>query len=139
MKAIVKQVDGLALVGKSDSNHWVTMDSTKIVGGQEAAAKPMELVLIALGGCTSMDVLSILKKMREDVRDYDVELDGERAEGHPAVFTKIHLHYVFYGKNLNAENVTKAIELSLDKYCSVTAMLRKAVEITWDYELKQVD
>jgi putative redox protein len=139
MKAILKQVEGLSLVGKSDSNHWVAMDSIKTFGGAEAATKPMELVLLGLGGCTSMDVLSILKKMREDIRDYDLEMDADRAEGHPAVFTKIHLHYIFYGKNINKDNVDKAIDLSMNKYCSASAMLKKSVDMTWDFEIKEVD
>lgn len=139
MKAIVKQLEGLSLVGKSDSNHWIPLDSVKSFGGAEAGTKPMEMMLIALGGCTSMDVLSILKKMREDVRDYDVELDAEKAEGHPAVFTKIHLHYIIIGKNINSENVDKAIDLSMNKYCSVSAMLKKSVDVTWDFEIKKVE
>lgn len=139
MKARVKQVEGLSLVGKADSNHWVPLDSVKTFGGSEAATKPMELVLIALGGCTSMDVLSILKKMRQDVRDYDLELDAEKAEGHPSVFTKIHLHYIIKGKNVNHDNVNKAIELSMNQYCSVSAMLKKSVDVTWDFEIKEVE
>lgn len=139
MKAVIKQVEGLSLVGKSDSNHWVPLDSTKSFGGAEAGTKPMEMLLIALGACTSMDVLSILKKMHEDVQNYDVELDGERAEGHPAVFTKIHLHYSVYGKNINRDNVDKAIDLSMNKYCSVSAMLKKSVDMTWDFEIKEVN
>jgi len=139
MKAIIKQVDGLALVGKSDSNHWVPLDSVKMVGGHEAGTKPMEMVLIALGACTSMDVLSILKKMREDVRNYDLELDAEKAEEHPAVFTTIHLHYIVYGKNINSDHVDKAIDLSMHKYCPVTAMLKKSVDVTWDFEIKEIE
>jgi putative redox protein len=139
MKAVVKQVEGLALAGKSESNHWVMLDSNKSFGGAEAGNKPMELVLIALGGCTSMDVLSILKKMREDVRDYRVELDAEKAADHPAVFTKIHLSYTIYGKNIKADSVQKAIDLSMNKYCSVSAMLKNTVDITWGFEVKAVD
>lgn len=139
MQATVKQVEGLSLIGKSDSNHWVTLDSVKSFGGAEAATKPMELVLIALGGCTAMDVLSILKKMREDVRDFDVNLDAEKAEGHPSVFTKIHLHYIIKGKNIKSENVNKAIELSMNQYCSVSAMLKKSVDVKWDFEIQEVD
>lgn len=139
MKAIVKQVEGLSLVGKADSNHWVPMDGTLAFGGAEAATRPMELILIAFGGCTSMDILSILKKMRQDVRDYHVEIDGERADEHPKVFTKIHLHFIFYGKNLSADSLEKAIELSMTKYCSVTAMLEKSVEITRDFEIREVE
>jgi putative redox protein len=99
----------------------------------------MELVLIALGGCTSMDVLSILKKMREDVRDYRIELDAEKATEHPSVFTKIHLNFIVYGKNVKPESVQKAIDLSMDKYCSVYAMLKKSVEITWGFEINAVE
>jgi len=136
MKALVKQVDGLSIAGKSESNHWVMMDSTKSFGGAEAANKPMELVLIALGGCTFMDVVSILKKMRENVVDCRIELDAEKAADHPAVFTKIHLNYIVSGKDINAENVQKAIELSMSKYCSVSAMLKKSVDITWGFEIR---
>jgi len=139
MKAIIKQLEGLSLVGKSDSNHWVALDSVKSFGGAEAATKPMELVLIAFGGCTSMDVLSILKKMRQDVRDFDLEIDADRAEGHPSVFTKIHLHYSVVGRNIDADHVEKAIDLSMNKYCSVTAMLKKSVDITWDFEIQNSD
>ncbi len=139
MKAIVKQVEGLSLVGKSDSNHWLPLDSIKTFGGAEAATKPMELVLIALGGCTGMDVLSILKKMREDVRDFDIELDADKADGHPAVFTTIHVHYIIKGKNIKSENVNKAIELSMNQYCSVSAMLKKSVDVTWDCEIQEIE
>jgi putative redox protein len=139
MKAIVKQVDGLSLIGKSDSNHWVPLDSVKSFGGSEAGTKPMEMLLLSLGGCTSMDVLSLLKKMRQDVRNFDLELDADRAEGYPAVFTKIHLHYIIYGKDINPENVEKAIGKSMNTYCSVSAMLKKSVDITWDFEIKAVD
>lgn len=139
MQATIKQVEGLSLIGKSDSNHWVPLDSVKSFGGGEAATKPMELVLIALGGCTTMDVLSILKKMREDVRDFDINIDADKAEGHPSVFTKIHLHYIIKGKNIKSENVNKAIELSMNQYCSVSAMLKKSVDVTWDFEIQEVD
>lgn len=139
MNATIKQVDGLTLVGKSDSNHWVPLDSTKSFGGMEAATKPMELLLIALGGCTSMDVLSLLKKMRQDIVDFSIDLDSERAEGHPAVFTKIHLVYQISGKNVNPDNVKKAIDMSMSKYCSVTAMLKETVDITWDFNIEEID
>ena len=139
MKAVVKQVDGLALAGRADSNHWVMLDGTQSFGGAEAASKPMELVLIALGGCTSMDVLSILKKMQQDVRDYRIELEAEKATEHPSVFTKIHLNYILYGKKIQADSVSKAIELSMTKYCSVSAMLKKSVDITWGFEIKEID
>lgn len=138
MKAIVKQVEGLSLVAKSDSNHWLPVDGKKIVGGSEAATLPMELVLISLGSCTSMDVLSILKKMREQVTGYKMEINSERASEHPAVFTKIHLKYIIYGSEIKPENVTKAIELSMNKYCSVSAMLKESVDISWDFEIREI-
>jgi len=139
MKATIKQVDGLSLIGKSESNHWVPLDSVKTFGGAEAATKPMEMVLIALGGCTAMDVLSILKKMREDVRAFSVDIDADRASEHPAVFTKIHVKYIVTGKNLNQDNVNKAVELSMNKYCSVTAMLKHTADITWDITMEDAD
>ncbi len=139
MKAIIKQVEGLSLVGKGDSNHWIAMDGEKTFGGAEAATKPMELVLLGLGGCTSMDALSILRKMREKVSDYEMQMESERANEHPMVFTKIHMKYIFYGKNLNPDNVKKAIELSMVRYCSATAMLQKTAEITYDFEIKEVE
>ena len=86
-----------------------------------------------------MDVLPILKKMREDVRDFDLNLDADKAEGHPSVFTKIHLHYIIKGKNIKSENFNKAIELSMNQYCSVSAMLKKSVDVTWDFEIQEVD
>jgi putative redox protein len=139
MKAVVKQVEGLSLAGKSESNHWVMLDSGKAFGGAEAGNTPMELVLIALGGCTSMDVVSILKKMKQDVRNYRIELDAEKAADHPAVFTKIHLNYIIYGKNVRTDSVQKAIELSMNKYCSISAMLKNSLDITWGFEIKAVD
>ena len=139
MKAIIKQVDGLSLVGKGESNHWIPMDGSKSFGGAEAATKPMELILLGLGGCTSMDSLSILRKMRENVLDYSVEIDSERADEHPMVFTKIHLKFTYFGRNLNPENVKKAIELSMTRYCSATAMLEKTAEITYDFEINEAE
>jgi len=138
MKAIIRQVDGLSMVGKADSNHWVAFDSVKTFGGAEAATKPMEMVLLALGSCTSMDVLSILKKMREKVNDFTVNIEANRAGEHPMVFTSIHLNYVVEGENIDPKNVNKAIELSMTKYCSVTAMLEKSADITWDVEIKEI-
>ncbi len=139
MKALIKQVEGLSLVGKGNSNHWIAMDGEKTFGGAEAATKPMELLLLGLGGCTSMDTLSILRKMRENVFDYEMQLESERADEHPMVFTKIHLKDTFYGKNINADNVKKAIELSMIRYCAATAMLQKTAEITYDFEIKEME
>lgn len=110
------------------------MDGSPEIGGQGLGVRPMETVLMGLGGCASMDVLSILKKMRENIVDYEVEINADRAEDHPKVFTKIHVHFKLFG-NIKKENVEKAIRLSVDKYCSVTHMLNKTAAITESYEI----
>ena len=125
---------GAPLAGKSDSNHWVPMDTSDAGGGFEAANSPMELVLIALGGCTSMDVLSILAKKRIRLDDYEVELEGDRSETVPKVFTAIRVVFHFYGENLRSEDLEQAVRLSEEKYCSVAAMLRPSVPISVRFE-----
>lgn len=112
----------------------VHMDGSPEIGGEDLGARPMQLILMALGGCTSMDMLSMLAKMREDVTSYKVTVNAERATEHPMVFTKIHVHYILAGK-LKKENVEKAINLSMDKYCSVTHMLNKTATITHSFEI----
>lgn len=135
MKAILQRVKGNTFVGKADSNHWVVLDTVKKFGGSEAGSKPMELVLIALGGCTAMDVESLLNKMRTPADDFRVEVEAENAQEHPKVFTRIEIVYKFWGENLNENNIKKAIELSQNKYCSVSAMLKKVCEITYRIEI----
>jgi len=133
----IKQIDGLSLVAKGKSGHWTVMDTRSEVGGHEGATAPMELILMGLGGCTSMDVISILKKMKAPLKDYSMEIFSERAEEHPKVFTKIHIKYIFYGTGIKEEQVKKAIKLSEDRYCSASAMLKKAVDITNEYEIRE--
>jgi putative redox protein len=135
MKVIVKHIDGLALAAKADSGHWVVMDSDEGVGGFQGASKPLELVLMGLGGCTGMDVLSILKKMRVKLDGFDMVLDAERVKDHPQTFSHIRLEYRFYGKNIDPEKVQKAIDLSRTMYCSVSAMLSKAVSIDFTHRI----
>ncbi len=135
MKANVAQVRGISFVGKADSNNWVAMDGPEEFGGSNAATRPKELILIGLGGCSGSDVASILQKMREKITRFEIDLDAEVADEHPKVFTKIHITYKFWGEDLKAANIEKAINLSQDRYCSVTAMLKGAVEITHAYEL----
>ncbi len=139
MKAKINQIDGLALAGISDSNHWITMDAPEDFGGYRAGSRPMELILVGLAGCTAMDVLSILKKKRVNLIDFNMEVDAERAEEHPKVFTRITLHYIFIGKGIRPVDVERAIKLSEEKYCSATAMLRKAVDIKHDYKIIEPD
>ncbi len=138
MKIEVHRAKDATLITKADSNHWVVMDSVKKFGGSEAATKPMEMVLMALGGCTSMDVLSLLKKMRVELDSYDLEVQGERAEEHPKPFTKIQLDYYFKGNGLadKKDKIEKAVKLSQEKYCGVSAMLAKTAEINYDIHLE---
>jgi putative redox protein len=137
MKAYIRQLKGITLSGKADSNHWVTMDGGEDFGGSKAAPGPMELILLALGGCSSMDIIPILKKKRVHIEGYEVFIEGERAIEHPRVFTKIMIEYVFYGKGIDAKDVERAIDLSLNKYCSVSGMLNKAVEITHTFRIEE--
>ncbi len=136
MKATVTRIDGLSLAGKGDSGHWLTMDAAGDVGGHDAAARPMELLLMGLGGCTSMDVLAILKKKRIHLDHYECELEAERAGEHPKVFTRIRIKYIFYGDQIPREAVERAIELSENSYCSASAMFRKTAEIISEYEIR---
>jgi putative redox protein len=135
MKANIVQVKGITFVGKAASNHWVSMDGPSDFLGSEAATRPKELILIGLGGCTGADVASILSKMREKLDKFEIDIEAESAHEHPKVFTKIHLKYKFWGDNLNKSNLEKAMNLSQDRYCSVTAMLKKSVELTHSYEI----
>ncbi len=135
--ALVKYVEGVTFLGKTDSNHWVTMDGPEQFGGSDAAIRPKELILISLGGCTASDVAVILKKKRVKFDAFEVNIKADTQETHPQVFTKIHLEYVFYGKDIPKEAVERAIELSQKTYCSVTAMLQKSVEITHSYRIEE--
>jgi putative redox protein len=135
MKAVIKQVEGCSFIGKSESNHWVPIDSNKEFAGSDAATHPMELLLLALGSCTGCDVVSILTKKKVDLAGFELHIDAERSENHPKIFTKIHLQYVFAGKELNPVHLERAIELSQERYCSVSAMLKKSVPITTSYQI----
>ncbi len=133
--AYVKQIKGITFAGKTDSNHWVTMDGPENFGGSNAGIRPKELILLSLAGCTGSDVISILSKKRTPLDDFEINIKADVADEHPQVFTKIDLEYVFYGKNLNVKDIERAIELSQTKYCSVTAMLQKAVEMRHSYRI----
>lgn len=136
-KAIVRQVQGITFTGKADSNHWVMMDGSIAEGGNAAATSPKELVLLGLGGCTGMDVASILKKKRVRLEDFEIRITAEEAEDFPRIFTKIEIEYVFRGNNIQARDVEHAIQLSQTKYCSVTAMLRKSASISHKYRIEE--
>ena len=134
-KAIVKHIKGVTFIGKSDSNHWVTMDGPESFGGSDAGSRPKELLLIALGGCTGSDVITILQKKKVQISNFEMNISADVAEEHPQVFTKINVEYVFHGKDIQEKDVERAIELSQTKYCSVTHMLKKAVEITHSFKI----
>jgi putative redox protein len=137
MKARVKWVEGMAFMAESDSGHGVMIDGSPDIGGRNLGARPMEMVLMGLGGCTAIDVMVILGKQRQPVEDCWIELDAERSDvAAPKVFTKIHLHYVVKGTGLDPKQVERAVKLSADKYCSVSAMLKDKVEITYDFEVR---
>ena len=133
MKTIVRWIDGMMMVGESASGHALIMDGPEDLGGKNLGVRPMEMLLLGMGACTSVDVISTLKKMREAVSDCRVEISAERADEHPKVFTKIHLHFVIKGDNLNEKKVAKAVSLSADKYCSASIMLGKMATITHDF------
>lgn len=135
-KAYVKQLKGITLVGKTDSNVWITMDGPEEFGGSNAGVRPKELILLSLAGCTGSDVVSILQKKKSKLEDFEINITAETREEHPQVFTKIHIEYVFYGNEVKKEDVERAIELSSTKYCSVQAMLRSSVEITHSYRIE---
>jgi len=139
MKARVKWIEDLLFVGESGTGHTIVMDGPEELGGHGTAMRPMELLLLGMGGCTSFDMIQMLKKGRQDIRDCVVEIDSERSDEIPKVFTKINVHYVVTGKNLKEAQVKRAVELSTQKYCSASIMLGQSAEITHDYEIINVD
>jgi putative redox protein len=138
MKARVKWLDHMTFVGESESGHSVVMDGAPDSGGRNLAARPMEMVLIGMGGCTAFDVVMILQRARQPISDCVIELTAERADETPKVFTKIHAHYIVKGKGLSEKQVEKAVNLSAEKYCSVSIMLAKTAQITHDFEIVEV-
>lgn len=133
--AVVKQLDGITFVGKTDSNHWVTMDGPENFGGSNAGIRPKELLLLSLAGCTGADVAAILQKKRAVYDKFEINISAESTDTHPKVYTKIHLEYVIWGKEIKEKDFERAIELSQNTYCGVTAMLSKSIEITHTYKI----
>ena len=135
MKARVKWVENVTFMGESGSGHAVIMDGPPESGGRDLGVRPMEMLLIGMGGCTAFDVVLILRKARQPVTDCVVEIEAERAETVPKVFTRIHVHFIVTGDGLSDKQVARAVQLSAEKYCSASIMLGKAAEITHDYEV----
>lgn len=136
MKARVQWLDGRAFVGESGSGHAVVMDGSAEAGGRNIGIRPMEMLLIGMGGCTAFDVVMILERMREKVTKVDISLDGERAAEDPKVFTQVKVHYKLKGKGLKSANVERAIKLSEEKYCSATAIIGAKAKIESTYEIE---
>ena len=138
MKARVKWIEGVAMLGESGSGHGVVMDGPPELGGRNLGVRPMEMLLLGMGGCTQFDVLLILRRARQDVTDCVVELEAERAESDPKVFTRIHAHFIITGRDLSRRHVERAIQLSAEKYCSASIMLGASAEVTHDFEIRDV-
>jgi putative redox protein len=135
MKAEVKWAGEARFDGTSESGHTIIMDGSPEFGGKNQGVRPMEMLLLGMGGCTAFDVVLILKKARQEIQDCVVQLDATRADTEPKVFTKIHVHFVISGKELSEQRVKRAVELSAEKYCSASIMLGKTAEITHDFEI----
>ncbi len=138
MKARVKWVQDATMVGESGSGHALVMDGPPEHGGRNLGVRPMEMLLLGMGGCTEFDVLHILKKARQRVTDCVVELEAERAPEDPKVFTRIHVHFILSGPDLSEKHVERAVSLSAEKYCSASIMLGATAEITHDYEIRSL-
>ncbi|KPK02937.1 MAG: hypothetical protein AMK71_00475 [Nitrospira bacterium SG8_35_4] len=137
MKSTIKHVDNMQFTATADSGHEVIMDAPPSVGGNNKGSKPSELLLMGFGGCTGMDVISILRKKKQDVTGFEMHVNGETSESHPKMFTDIHIEYVLTGKNISEDAVKRAIELSLERYCTVGTTIGKAAKITHSYKIIQ--
>lgn len=139
MQARIKWVEATQMLGESGSGHALVLDGPPEFGGRNLGMRPMELLLLGLGGCTQFDVLLILRKARQVVTDCVVEVSGERAAQDPKVFTRIHVHFILSGRDLDPRQVERAIRLSADKYCSASIMLGASATLTHDFELRAAD
>jgi len=137
MNLSVNWVDGMLMVGKSHSGHSITMDGPIEIGGENLGIRPMEMLLLGVAGCTMIDVVTTLKKMRQDMTHCEIKISAERANEHPKVFTDIHIHFIIKGKDIDPKKVDKAISLSAEKYCSASIMLGKTANITHDFEVSE--
>ncbi len=139
MKTRIKFVENMQFLGTADSGHTVVMDAPPSVGGNNSGAKPSELLLMGFGGCSGMDVISILRKKKQEVTNFEMNVQGDTAKHHPRYFTDIHIEYVIAGRNISEDAVKKAVELSLEKYCTVGNTISKAAKITHSYRIINED
>lgn len=138
LNAKVKWVDGLQFIGESGTGHAIVMDGDKEVGGNNTGMRPMELLLIGLGGCSGMDVASILQKKKQQITNIDINVKGEKADSYPKKFTEIDIEFVVSGKDLSEDAVKRAVELSMEKYCSVKATLEGVAKINFSYKVVNI-
>jgi putative redox protein len=134
-EAKVTYVDGLQFVGEASSGHAIVMDGDSEVGGHNTGLRPMELLLVGIGGCSGMDVVSILKKKKQDLKGLEVNIIGRKAENYPKKFTDIELEFIIKGKSISEDAAKKAVELSMEKYCSVKATLEGSAKVTWSWKI----
>ncbi len=137
MKARIKLIEGVSFAGQSESGHTVVMDGPPDSGGKNLGVRPMEMLLLGMGGCTAFDVVHILRKSRQPVTDCVAEIDATRADTDPKIFTRIHVHFIISGKGLDPKRVDQAIKLSAEKYCSASIMLGRVAEVTHDFEITE--
>jgi len=135
MEAKIEYIDGLQFVGEASSGHAIVMDGDPDYGGRNTGLRPTELLLVGLGGCSGMDVVSILKKKRQDVKGLHITVRGERAEDHPKKFTNITIEFAVTGHNISEEAVKRAVDLSMEKYCSVKATLEGCARISFSHKI----
>ncbi len=135
MKARIKWIEGVSFAGQSESGHTVVMDGPPDLGGKNLGVRPMEMLLLGMGGCTAFDIVHILRKSRQPISDCVAEVDAARADTDPKVFTRIHVHFIVSGKGLDPKRVDQAIKLSAEKYCSASIMLGKVADVTHDFEI----
>lgn len=136
MNARIKWIENACLLAESPSGHAIVVDGAPEIGGRNLGMRPMEMVLLGLGTCSTMDVISILKKSRQQVTDCEIDINAERGDAVPKMYTHIHLCYHISGRDLQENHVKRAVELSMEKYCSVSAMLKQTVNITYEYIIK---
>ena len=137
MQARISWVQDATFLGESGSGHAVVMDGPPEHGGRNIGVRPMEMLLLGMGGCTAFDVVHILRKSRQPIQGCVAELEAERADEEPKVFTRIHVHFVVTGRGLDEKRVARAVSLSADKYCSASIMLGKTAEISHDFEIRE--
>jgi putative redox protein len=137
LDAKITYVNGLQFVGQPTSGHAIVMDGDTSAGGHDTAVRPMELLLLGIGGCSGMDVISVLKKKKQEVTAFEIIVNGNKAEEYPKKFTDISLEFVIKGKNISEEAVRKAIDLSMNKYCSVKATLEGSAKIIFSYSIQE--